>query len=48
MITYLEQISDKSYAILKEKFHHVFEQLDDIEHTQRQTTDGLNIPVRQI
>ena len=45
MIHYLESISDASYILLREQFQHVFEQLDDIEHVQKQTPDNLNIPV---
>ena len=48
MILYLESISDQAYMLLREHFEQVFEQLDDVEHTQRHCPDSLNIPISSL
>ena len=47
-IRYLKQIKDHAYDLLcekKRKKKDVFNQLDDMERTQQQTSDSLNVPV---
>ena len=48
MVTYLENISDASYSLLCEDFSHVFEQLNEIEETQQQNRDSLNVPAQTL
>ncbi|XP_070203679.1 uncharacterized protein [Littorina saxatilis] len=48
MVNYLERISETSCALLCEEFKDVFDQLTEIEETQQQETDSLNIPVERL
>jgi hypothetical protein len=45
MVRHLEDISDASYALLRQDFDGVFMQLDELDFQQKLKEDGLNAPV---